>query len=175
MKLFQKVLGFSATRQARETAVTVNPAYVEASANLFAARIVEFKNKTQMSYFHILPAVEQLSLKLLIKARGIEFARQHCESMLQMLQKGPNGININAFKNSKNPEVPPEQLAAYTELNGLLWKTANELASKGYDLESISQGCFSVMMNAAVKATDRLHAVHIVSACCNELRDGQYD
>jgi hypothetical protein len=49
------------------------------------------------------------------------------------------GMRPDIFRNSGNPEVPPEQLPQLTRLNALLWNFANDTIAKGRPVEHVAQ------------------------------------
>jgi hypothetical protein len=175
MSFFQSLFGSRAASGTQNSSPSVSPDYVQQSINLLAERVADFKDKTSLSYALILPALQQLGVRLLVQAQGIEFTKKHYSSMIRTLQEGPNGIRLSIFDNFNNPEIPADELQHHIELNTLLWKSVNELTARGYDLESISHACFTLATEAATKALDGLYAMGIIVACYRELEAGKYD
>lgn len=100
--------------------------------------VCDFKDATKMSWALILPAVQKLSIRLFIRARGRESTQRLLEFMIRKMEE-ERGIRSSVFENFGDPEVPPEDLPKLADLNALLWAVANDAIAKGRPVEHVAQ------------------------------------
>ena len=72
MGFFQDMFGIGKKRDVRQTTDG------EVNAILVPLRdaVADFKDRTQMSHTHILPAINSIGIKLLVQSRGLESAQR---------------------------------------------------------------------------------------------------
>jgi|ERR1700674_2093554 len=133
--------------------------------------IVAFKDETKISWSVILPAVQKMSTRLLVRSRGLEATRLLYSVMMDhhdRTQRIPTGAFLGV---TITPESPPEHLA---QTNILLSKFANDMIAKGYPIEHIAQafGAFAIM--TAEKVGDNLYATALMVETYKELQSDDF-
>ncbi len=120
--------------------------------------IVDFKDRTKISWLVILPAVQKISARLLVKERGLESTRRLYAAMLNDIDNTQD-VPSGAILDVSSPSVPPDQLA---EVDALLWRFANDRIAKGVPLEHIAQafGAFAVIVSE--KVVDKLYVTFLL-------------
>jgi hypothetical protein len=132
--------------------------------------IADFKDETRISWTVILPAVQKLSARLLVKSRGLESARRFYAKMMGEIDRTQN-VPSGAFLGVQTPPSLPEHLA---QVNALLWKFANDMIAKGYPIEHVAQayGGFAIMV--AEKVVDQQYATWLVIETNRELMSDDF-
>jgi hypothetical protein len=126
-------------REARDT----TDAELNALIGPLRDRVCDFKDATVVSWVHIVPAVQKISVRLLVQARGLQSVRRLYEAMINDFNSRGR-IPVSAYLGYSKPPLPPEWLAQF---NGMLWEVANQLIAVGHPPEHVAQafGAFAVM------------------------------
>ena len=132
-------------------------------------RVLDFKDATKISWLVILPAMNIMSARLLVKSRGLENTRRFYAHILA--QHGPGQVPSGAILGVTTPSSPPEHLA---QANELLWKIANDLIAKGYPIEHIAQAFGGFVAMIGEKAVDALYVTTLMVETNKELQSNDF-
>ncbi len=157
MRFFEWILG---RKKQEPTADELNAIFAP-----LRDRVADFKDETGISWTIILPAIQSIALKIILDAQGTEAARK-LFSKPQLTQYVSQKIPLSAIVDLKIPDAPPEHI---NEVNGLIWRIATEMTSKGHSAEHISQAfsAFSLMIGA--KVVDQIYASALLKSTYREL------
>lgn len=111
-------------------------------------QIADFKVRSNMSYTHIIPAINSVGVKLLVKSRGLESTQLLYRSIINNTDAN-GGIPVGSHMSVEKPPVLPEDIA---ELNDILWKNANDMIARGKPLEHVAQAYTAFAMTLAERA-----------------------
>jgi len=144
MGFFKDLLGGAKKREVRET--------TDDKLNAILAPIrdsvADFKDRTKMSFTHLLPAINSVGIKLLVKSRGLESAQRLYRVMINDLD-AKGGIPVGSHMGVSKPTVAPEDIA---ELTGMLWNHTNDTIARGKRIEHVAQAYTSFAMLLAERA-----------------------
>jgi hypothetical protein len=110
--------------------------------------LADFKEQTLVSYTHIVPAIQKISVRLLVQARGLGSVRKLYNVMVQDLDSR-GGVPVRSVLEISKPPVAPERLA---ELNDMLWSFATGMLVKGHPVEHVAQACGALAMTLGERA-----------------------
>jgi hypothetical protein len=144
MGFFQDLFGIGKKRDVRQTTDD------ELNAILVPLRdaVADFKDRTQISHTHILPAINAIGVKLLVQSRGLESAQRLYRAMINDLDSR-GGMAVGSHIGISKPPVAPEMIA---ELNAMLWKIANDRIAAGKPTEHVAQAYYSLATMVAERA-----------------------
>jgi hypothetical protein len=169
MALFSSLFGGGPRR--RDVRETTNE---ELDAILVPVRdqVVEFKDRTQVSYTHILPAAHDIGVRLLVQARGLESVRRLYSAMLDDMDSR-GAIPVRSHLDINKPPIAPEHLA---ELNGMLWKVANQMIAKGHPVEHVAQAytSFAMMVGGRIASGDPWLVKYMMAQVFRDLSSDEY-
>ncbi len=110
--------------------------------------LADFKERTLVSYTHIVPAIQKISVRLLVQARGLGSVRNLYNVMVQDLNSRGD-VPVRSVLEISKPSVAPERLA---ELNAMLWNFANEMIARGNPVEHVAQAYGALAITLAERA-----------------------
>ena len=124
--------------------------------------LCDFKDSTGVSWIHILSATQQVSLQLLVQARGLENTRRLYRAMINDMNRHP-GPPMGDFMKMSKPPITPD---ASARLNSVLWDSANRMIAKGHPTEHVAQayGGFAMMVAQQITSGDLLAKALIAEA-----------
>lgn len=111
-------------------------------------QVADFKERTKVSNTHIIPAINSVGVKLLVKSRGLESAQRLYRNIINDADS-KGGIPVGSHMGLDKPPVAPEDIA---ELNDILWKNANNMIGGGTPLEHVAQAYTAFAMTIAESA-----------------------
>jgi hypothetical protein len=98
---------------------------------LLRNRVCDFKDVTNMSWTLILPAIQRISIRLFIQARGHESTQNLLAATIRKMEE-EHGFRPEVVRNvSLFPELASEQLLQLAKLNALLWQIVDETVATG--------------------------------------------
>ena len=110
--------------------------------------LADFKERTLVSYTHIVPAIQKISVRLLVQARGLASVRKLYNLAVQDLDS-QGGVPVRSILEISKPPTVPERLA---ELSDLLWSYATGMLAKGHPAEHVAQAYGALAINLAERA-----------------------
>jgi hypothetical protein len=145
---------------------------------LLRNRVCDFKDVTKMDWTLILPAIQRISIRLFIQARGHESTQKLLAATVRKMEeehgfRSKVGRNISLF-----PEMASEQLPQLAKLNALLWQIADETVATGRPLEHVAQGFSKFVALVASRKVDLLgesYGLELVHASYREFQSGAFD
>jgi hypothetical protein len=154
-------------RDARTTDEEINAILVP-----LGDQVADFKDRTEVSYTHILPAVNSIGVRLLVQARGLEPTRRLYAAMITDFD-ARGGIPVGSHIDIGKPPLAPERIA---ELNGMLWNIANGMIAKGHPVEHVAQAYtgFAMMIAERVASGDPWLAKYLLARASRELHSEGY-
>ena len=132
--------------------------------------IVDFNEKTNVSWLVILPTVQKIAAQLLVSARGLESARIFYaagQNDIYSTQTVPTGAVLGVSPLS----VSPDQIA---ELNARLWAFANGTIAKGVPVEHVAQAFGIIVVVVSEKVVDRSYTTFLLRAQFEELMSDDF-
>jgi hypothetical protein len=145
---------------------------------LLRNRVCDFKDVTNMSWTLILPAIQRISIRLFIQARGRDSTQKLLGDMIRKMEE-EHGIRPNVDRNiSLFPEMASEQLPQLAKLNALLWQIADEMIATGRPVEHVAQGFSRFVALVASRKIDLLgesYAPELVHASFREFQSDAFD
>ena len=161
-------MAFNPKPDVRETTDTELNAILVPMGN----RVCDFKDATSISWVHIIPAVQNVSVRLLVQARGLEEARRLYILVRQLDAQG--GSPVAAHLGHDRSDAPPEKMA---ELSAMLWQMANHYIGKGCPIEHVAQafGAFVVKTSEAVTHGDTWLLKIVFADTIKRLATDEYD
>lgn len=144
MGLIGNLFGRAKPRDVRETtADELNVVFVP-----LRDKVCDFKERTDVSWVPIAEAIQLISVRLLVQARGLEGARLAYRFIVSKFD-ALGGVPVGAIAGCETTPIAPERLA---ELNGMLWDHANSMIARGKPVEHVAQAFGSCAMMIAEHA-----------------------
>jgi hypothetical protein len=141
-------------------------------------RIYDFKDVTNMSWALILAAIQRMSIRLFIRARGREATLKLLECVISKMEE-ERGVRPRAVCNiTLYPEVSSEQLRQLAQLNSLLRHVANETIANGHPVEHVAQAFSGFVALVGSRISDQLEeffASGLVYASYREIQSGAFN
>jgi hypothetical protein len=131
-------------------------------------RVADFKDRTKMSYSHLIPAINSVGVKLLVKSRGLESTQRLYRAMINDFDS-KGGIPVGSHIGMNRPPVGPEDIA---ELNDMLWKNANNMIARGKPLEHVAQAysAFAILLAERAASGDPWMVKFLLAEAARELK-----
>jgi hypothetical protein len=131
-------------------------------------QVADFKDRTKMSYTHLIPAINSVGVKLLVKSRGLGSTQRLYRAMINDFDS-KGGIPVGSHIGMNKPPVAPEDVA---ELNDMLWKNANNMIARGKPLEHVAQAYTASAMLLAERVAngDPWMAKFLLAEAARELK-----
>jgi hypothetical protein len=141
-------------------------------------RVSDFKDATNMSWALILPAIQRMSIRLFVQARGSESMLKLLECMIRKIEEkrgiGPYvGRNITLY-----PDMSPEQLPQLAKLNSLLWQVANEAIANDRSVEHVARafsGFVALIASRIDGQFEESYASELLHASYREVLSGAFN
>ena len=140
-------------------------------------RVCDFKDATNMNWALILPAIQRMSIRLFIQARGRESTLKFLECMISKMEE-ERGTRPHVVRNiTLYPDLSPEQLCQLAKLNSLLWQVANETIANGHPVEYVAQafsGFVALVASRISEQFEEFYAPELVHASYREIQSGAF-
>jgi hypothetical protein len=141
-------------------------------------RICDFKDVTNMSWALILAAIQRMSIRLFIQARGCESTLKLLECMISKMEE-EQGVRPHVVRNvTLYPDLSPEQLRQLAKLNSLLRHVANETIANGHPVEYVAQAFSGFVALVGSRISDQLEEFFVsglVHASYREIQSGAFN
>ena len=140
--------------------------------------VSDFKDVTNMSWALILPAIQRMSIRLFVQARGSESTLKLLECMIRKIEEergiGPHvGRNITLY-----PDMSPEQLPQLAKLNSLLWQVANNAIANDRSVEHVARAFSGFVVLIASRIDGQFgesYASELLHASYREVQSGVFN
>jgi hypothetical protein len=161
----------------RQPSVTTDDAFNAVFVPL-RNRVCDFKDATRMSWTLILPAIQRISIRLLMQAHGREATQNLLESMMRKMEE-EHGSYPNVVRNiALYPDLSPDQLPQLAKLTKLLWQIADEMITTACPVERVAEGFSRFVALVASRTIDlfgEFYAAGLIHASYRELQSGAFD
>jgi hypothetical protein len=141
-------------------------------------RVSDFKDANSMSWALILPAIQRMSIRLFVQARGNESTLKFLECMISKMEE-ERGIGRHVGHNiTLYPDMSPEQLPQLAKLNSLLWQVANEAIANDRSVEYVARAFsrFVALIASRIDAQfGESYASELLHASYREVQSGAFD
>ena len=131
-------------REIRATTDEELNAIIDQLLNLLA----DFKQATGISYTHVVPATHGISVRPLVRARGLGPVRYLINTKVQDLESR-GGLPVRPIMEVPRAPAAPDVVA---RLSDMLWDFVNEKLAEGYPTGHLAQAYGALAMNLAERA-----------------------
>lgn len=130
-------------------------------------RVCDFKDETGISWAAILPEIQNVALKLMLKHGGVEAARK-VFSAKSIVQHLPNNIPVGSIDMRFSNQISPQEKESVSALASSI---AYKMIGEGYPVAHVAQALSTFVVMTAVSVGSPFFAAAILTQSFNEMKN----